>query len=481
VHAPLLFIIMLAVGRRSQAQSSSSIGRNPGNGINSLPSRNNVSRLSFYDTPPNIDVDIETFETYGISRLQVLRRIDVLQARGVKGDKFDKEINKADLEHLFNSNSSSSSGKHNGKNNNKDHISHYILRMAYCQNEELRRWFLTNECILFKIRFESAKSSDVDQFLRERKLLLKYPPITFDEKMELKPKLIGLHQKLLNNGGNNNNISSAATTGMITAATEHSYNNTEYYKVPFLDVLQLVSRRDVYIHGGYAYVSRTKILSIVEGKFRASLSKSLVQAMAMQSAWSSDSRIGPIVRKLSKVAFQYGGGGTALTSSRNNSGVLGNADGSLNTHAVCQIFVDYLKSVMGHSDPKMKPAGVNKMYVSVGTRKPNEADKRCPIAGRVHKSNTQKYTIYFDTLVMEQGCWDGCCQATNKHMYYQIRDDGRCAKVGWNPPVLDTKMISNILCGGQDSTTAAAAATTTTPAKKMKLSNNNSNNMKVTP
>lgn len=108
----------------------------------------------------------------------VLRRIDVLQARGVKGDKFDKEINKADLEHLFNSNSSSSSGKHNGKNNNKDHISHYILRMAYCQNEELRRWFLTNECILFKIRFESAKSSDVDQFLRERKLLLKYPPVS---------------------------------------------------------------------------------------------------------------------------------------------------------------------------------------------------------------------------------------------------------------------------------------------------------------
>ena len=104
----------------------------------------------------------------------MLRRIDVLQARGVKGDKFDKEINKADLEQLF----------HNGNNNNnggynsKDHISHYILRMAYCQTEELRRWFLTNESILFKIRFQTSKASDVDHFLRERKLLLKYPPVS---------------------------------------------------------------------------------------------------------------------------------------------------------------------------------------------------------------------------------------------------------------------------------------------------------------
>ena len=102
-----------------------------------------------------------------------MRRIDVLQARGVKGDKFDKEINKADLEQLFHNN-----GNNNGSYNSKDHISHYILRMAYCQTEELRRWFLTNESILFKIRFQSSKASDVDHFLRERKLLLKYPPVS---------------------------------------------------------------------------------------------------------------------------------------------------------------------------------------------------------------------------------------------------------------------------------------------------------------
>ena len=106
----------------------------------------------------------------------VLRRIDVLKARGVNGDRFHKEINKADIEQLFGG--SNNNNNNNNRSNNKDQISHYILRMAYCRTEELRRWFLTNECILFKIRFETAKASDVDNFLRDQKMLLKYPPVS---------------------------------------------------------------------------------------------------------------------------------------------------------------------------------------------------------------------------------------------------------------------------------------------------------------
>ena len=287
---------------------------------------------------------------------------------------------------------------------------------------------------------------------------------------------MGLHQTRSGNG--NGGLS-------ITAAnTEYNYNTTDYYKVPFMDVIQLVSRREVYLEGGHAYVSRTKILSIVEGKYRMSLSKSLAYASQMQFQWSSDTRIGSIVHRLSKVAFQYG------------VGAAGPSNGAvLHTQAVAQIFVDYLTGVMGHSDPKMKPSGVNKMFVSVGTKKPNTCDKTCPIANRVHKSNTQKYTIFFDTLVMEQSCWDGVCQATHKHMYYQIRDNGRCTRVGWNPPPLDTAMLANAVSGlagggggGRNSfsctncTTNTSSSSTLSPqtAKKMKLSETTAS-MKVSP
>jgi len=453
---------MLAVGRKAQP----SAGFRNTDPSSKSSSSSSSCRLSFYEAPPAVDVDVDTFETYGIARLQVLRRIDVLQARGVKGDRFDKEILKADLEHLFPAGSSSSSDENK---DNKDRISHYVLRMAYCQTEELRRWFLTNECLLFKLRFETAKPSDVDRFLRDQDTLLRHPPISQEEKMRLKPKLLGVNQPQVNNGNGNGN-------GSGVNAAETAFNKTEYYRVPFADVLSLVARREVYLEAGHAYVSRSRILSIVEGRFRTSLSGSLARAYQMQHVWSSDVRIGSVVSRLSKVAFRYGGGG---------AGGLAGGGSADTAHATTQVFLDYLRTVMGHSDLKTKPAGVNKLFVSTGTRKPNVADRTCPIAGRIHKSNTQKYTVYFDTLVMEQGCWDGCCQATNKHVYYAIKTttttsgdggDGstslRCARVGWNPPPLDPNALRSTLeamgCrsgtgGGTSSSSSSASASSSSP------------------
>jgi len=50
----------------------------------------------------------------------------------------------------------------------KDHASHFVLRLAYCRTEELRRWFLTHESELFKARFSDeppkAQASPVSFF-----------------------------------------------------------------------------------------------------------------------------------------------------------------------------------------------------------------------------------------------------------------------------------------------------------------------------
>jgi len=371
------------------------------------PSANSTCRLSFYESPPSDDIDLDSFETNGIARLHVLRRIDILRARGVTGEKLAAEIRKVDEQQF------GGTGRANLATYN-DQLSHHILRLAFCQTEELRRWFLQNECTLFKMRFEASKASDVNQFLKQNDLLMQYPPISTAEKMRLKSKIL------------------AVCTG-TKPMEEQQYHAMDYYKVPFTEVIALVSRREVFLEVGYAYVSSNKILSIIEGKFRSSLAKSLNCAYQMKHLVISDTRISSIVSKLSKVAFRYGGS-------------IGSAGGAESSGTI-EIFSEFLKT-LGHSDIKIKPCGVSKLFVSTGTKKPNACDKWCPIANRAHKSNTQKYTIYFDTMVMEQGCWDGVCQATNRHVYYQLKqgqdNTTRCVKVGWTPPPLDENAIANI-------------------------------------
>lgn len=41
----------------------------------------------------------------------------------------------------------------------KDVLSHFFLRMAFCQTEELRRWFLSQESTLFRCAPLAAKAS----------------------------------------------------------------------------------------------------------------------------------------------------------------------------------------------------------------------------------------------------------------------------------------------------------------------------------
>ena len=47
-----------------------------------------------------------------------------------------------------------------------DKISHFICRLAYCRNDELRKWFVTQETRLFYHRLASYEPQDVLLVLR---------------------------------------------------------------------------------------------------------------------------------------------------------------------------------------------------------------------------------------------------------------------------------------------------------------------------
>jgi DNA primase large subunit len=158
----------------------------------------------------------------------------------------------------------------------KDHLSHFILRLAYCKTEDLRRWFLQQECELFRHRFELESSEGVSAFLRMNGM--KYAPMESDAKMAILPQL------------------KACTYGML----DDDVMRTDYFKVDFTEALDLVKGRRVFVTNGFAYVPRHDILSIIVAAFRAKLSKALAATSKALPNLEEDSRLLPMLSNLSK-------------------------------------------------------------------------------------------------------------------------------------------------------------------------------------
>lgn len=129
-----------------------------------------------------------------------------------------------------------------------DQASHFILRLSYCQNEELRRWFLAQECSLFQHRLKRLKANELAFAVRDHCQL---QPISKQEKENLKEML----QALLPN-----------PVEFVVA---------KFYAVPFDQAFDLVKQRLCYLKAGLAYIPEKEVMSILVQKYRTHLSRCL--------------------------------------------------------------------------------------------------------------------------------------------------------------------------------------------------------------
>lgn len=144
-------------------------------------------RLSLYETPPPYELSIEEFETYALDRLSILKAIETAQIRNNLKTK-EKKYNSNLLEHikahmplgrneLFKNNDSikvrNELRKMLYEERKKDHISHFILRLAFCRTPDLRNWFVKLETELFKIRLsDTAGADEQDKLLQKGNKIL---------------------------------------------------------------------------------------------------------------------------------------------------------------------------------------------------------------------------------------------------------------------------------------------------------------------
>ncbi|KAG1891281.1 DNA primase, large subunit [Suillus subluteus] len=104
-----------------------------------------------YDKSPWYEVSLEDFERYALDRLRVLAEIESSFARNRSWEEL-KMPRPVDTQ----------------TERRNDHLSHFVLRLAFCRSEDLRRRFVKAETALFRVRYENDDTRERELFLQSR-------------------------------------------------------------------------------------------------------------------------------------------------------------------------------------------------------------------------------------------------------------------------------------------------------------------------
>lgn len=131
-----------------------------------------------------------------------------------------------------------------------DRISHFILRLAFCQTPEQTKWFINQEVELFRFRFGLETRANIMSLVKSNNFdLIK---VEADEKKKYS-------NELMNGSG-------------IRA---DKFEMTEFWKVQFTQALELVRRRKGFLANGFIYITFNDLAAVVTTKFRLIMSKAM--------------------------------------------------------------------------------------------------------------------------------------------------------------------------------------------------------------
>ncbi|PVG00189.1 DNA primase, large subunit [Serendipita vermifera] len=231
-------------------------------------------RLNFYDTPPKFDVTLEQFESWALDRLRILAEIESSFVRNRNYEELKTLVITQQKKYLsLNSNTAANVDKDFERK--KDHVGHFVLRLAFCRSEELRKRFIKAEMALFRIRYDTDDPRERAEFLLSRDF--GWSEVSSAEKAELEPQL-----RLY-----------------IPPSLSKDFPSEQYFKVPWTRVPDLVERRRVYLRAGIAYVAKREQSSIIFQQFQTELEKAL-ELTARALPRMDEDRLTPILDHLSK-------------------------------------------------------------------------------------------------------------------------------------------------------------------------------------
>ncbi|KAJ7940701.1 eukaryotic and archaeal DNA primase, large subunit-domain-containing protein [Mycena leptocephala] len=230
-------------------------------------------RLNFYDKPPLYDVSIEEFETSALDRLRILAEIESSAARNRTWEE-TKTVTTTQCEKYLPLKSSNAVGADKEAQRRIDHLGHFVLRLAFCRSEELRRRFVKAETTLFKVRYETDDSTERELFLSSRDF--NWIAVDKVEKDKYRQELLSYHGRA------------------------DTFETEKYYKVRWTRVPDLVDKRKVFLKGGWAYVPSREQSSIVYQELETHLERDLLATARYMPRLDEDTRLGGILDNLSQ-------------------------------------------------------------------------------------------------------------------------------------------------------------------------------------
>lgn len=238
----------------------------------------------FYDIHPRANINLEKMEMLALERLRVLRLVEKISSEfsgKVWLPEYETKLkSEAKSQHLydfldvfdFNTKKDRSEIL---KNRAKDHFSHFILRLAYCRTDELRRWFVAHEAELMRFKLSIASKQEISNFMKINDL--RYVDVDEDEMSRLSSQL------------------SAVTFGS---------ESSSFYKVHFTEALDLVRSRRVYLENGIAYVPDSEMKTLLTSHFKNLLSRNLALTTKTLPNLEEDDRL---VKMLAEMDKRYTG------------------------------------------------------------------------------------------------------------------------------------------------------------------------------
>ncbi|TKC51091.1 hypothetical protein EI555_007681 [Monodon monoceros] len=144
----------------------------------SYPQRQSLTKTQINAKPPSGNISLIEFENLATDRVKLLKAVKSLGVSYVKGTEQYQRKLEAELRKLKFSYRENLEDEY--KPRRRDHVSHFILHLAYCQSEELRRWFIQQEMNLLLFQFSILPKDKIQSFLKDSHL--QFEAISDEEK-----------------------------------------------------------------------------------------------------------------------------------------------------------------------------------------------------------------------------------------------------------------------------------------------------------